>query len=125
MGLIEDAKSLAQTITSDLNDFAVNVVFTSPTSQTANIKAIAVDHSNTFDELGNPITGAMVVITVSEQLLINEGYTTRNAKNQANLNGHFVVINYADGKSINHRIYDCRPDYTINLFTLFLEVVNG
>ena len=125
MGLIEDAMNTAKAITTNLNDFALNAVFTNPASETASVKVLAVDHSNTFDELGNAMTGASVVVTVSELSLTEQGYTTRNAKNQANLNGHFVVIDYADGRSINHRVYDCRPDYTINLFTLFLEVVNG
>jgi hypothetical protein len=125
MNLMQQVKRDVLEITSNLNDFGLALTFLAPNLQTATIVGISVNHSSTFDEMGNPITGSVVVATVSEQLLIDAGYTTRNAKNQADFTNHLVTITFADSQVITHRVFECRPDYSINLFTFFLEVINN
>ena len=121
MGLMDDAKQFAQTITNDLGDFAVPLSFRAPTGETASINGIYADITMVYDENGQPMNGKQTHVSISEQFLIDLGYPTRNTDGFASFVGHLVTINYADGSSRVYSVDDVRPDYTINLFILFLS----
>lgn len=121
MGLMEQAINDIKQITADLTDFATTVTFTSPTNQTATINCLYSDHTNAYDNEGMPINGKKTHISFAESLLVALNYPTRNTKGLISFTGHLVQINYADGSNKKYMVDDVRPDYTINLITLFLS----
>ena len=121
MGLMDQIKSDVQQFTSNTNDFGVMLTFTSPTSVVKEVAGYFADHSLEFDENGNPIVGRKTTVCISEQSLIDAGYSSvRNSRGLITLDGHFVSINTS-----LFSVEQWQPDYTINLITLFLVRHNG
>lgn len=125
MGLMEQLKQDIEQITSNSNEFGVELSFVAPTDETATITGFYSDHSNAYDSEGVPVTGKFTHVSISEPLLTALNYPTRNADNLAAMTGHRVTINYVDGKIKEYVVDEVRPDYTINLFILILANYNG
>lgn len=121
MSLGGDAKEFIHEIVNATGDFAVRLDFQSPTGDTATINGIHSDHTNMYDENGMPINGKKTHVSISEQSLSFFEYPTRNNNNLISLKGHRVTIHYVNGYQIKYSIDDTRPDYTVNLITLFLS----
>lgn len=122
---MDQIKKDIEQITSNSNEFAVTLSFTSKTSEIATIKGLYSDHSNDYDENGNSITGKFTHVSISEKYLTDLSYPTRNNNNLLNMKGHLVTVHYADNSSKQYIVDDQRPDYTINLHTLILAEYNG
>ena len=126
MGLMDQIKSDVQQFTANTNDFGVMLTFKSPTSIVKEVAGYFADHSLAFDENGSPITGRKTTVCVSEQSLIDAGYSSvRSSKGLITMEGHLVSINYPDGSTYLFSVDEWQPDYTINLITLFLVRHNG
>jgi hypothetical protein len=121
MSLSDDAKEFIHEIVTDTGDFAVRLDFQSPTGQTVTVNGLHSDHTNMYDENGMPIDGKKTHVSVSEQSLNDVNYETRNSDNLISLKNHKVTVHYSNGNQIKYVIDDTRPDYTINLITLFLS----
>jgi len=120
MGLMEQNKKDIEQITQNTTDFGVSLFFEAPGGITATVNGYYSDHSMTFDELGNPVTGKKTSVCVSEQPLLDQDYPTRTSKGLTSFQNHFVTVTYADGNEVKYKIEETQPDYTINLITLFL-----
>jgi len=125
MNIVEQMKQDLEEITGNADEFGVTLSFVSPTNETAQITGMYSDHSNSYDESGQNITGKFTHVTISEQFLINKNYPTRNTDGLADLNEHLVTVHYIDGSTKQYSVDDVRPDYTVNLFLLILSEYNG
>lgn len=121
MSIIVDAMNMAKEITTELNDFAMMAIFKSPHGDEAQCPVIFSDHTNTYDENGVPINGKQSQLAVSELPLIEQDYPTRNHNGHIDMLGHIITIQYPDGTERTYKSDDIRPDYTINLITIFLS----
>lgn len=126
MGLMEQIKSDIEDITSDLDGFAVTLIFNDPNGNTATVNGLFADISKAYDESGNPIIGKYTHVSVSEKHLTDQNYPTRNPNNGLlSLINHLVTINYPDGTTKQYIVDGVSPDYTINLHTLTLSEYDG
>lgn len=121
MGIMEQAMKDIQMITSDLNDFAVEITISSNAGHTANISAIYSDHTTMYDENGLPINGKKTNVSFSELLLTAVNFPTRNQNGIIAMLGFKVTISYQDGRVRTYIVDDVRPDYSVNLITLLLS----
>jgi hypothetical protein len=121
MNLFERVKLDIKAITTNVNEFSTEVTFTAPNGDTATVNAQYSDHSNSYDSEGMPITGKFTHVTISEDVLTELNYPTRNSAGLINMLNHTMAINYADGSVRNYIVSETRPDYTINLILLILS----
>ena len=115
MSLIERAKIDTRAITSNSNEFGRVCVFTAPTNETANVVCIVNQHHTAFNELSERINAKISSIAISEAILTEAYYPTRNDDGEVSFQGHRVV---ADGQD-----YVCREwfaDDTVGLIVLLL-----
>lgn len=125
MGLMEQIKEDIESITSDLDGFAVVLVFKSPNGDEATITGLHADVSKGYDENG-PIIGKYTHVSFSEKHLTDLNYPTRNPSNGLlSMNNHLVTVSYAEGHEKQYVVDGLMPDYTINLHTLILSEYNG
>jgi hypothetical protein len=121
MNLMEQAMNDIREITSNMGEFAVSITLESPTGVIVETQGIYSDITNMYDENGYPINGKKSHVSFSELPLIAQNYPTRNQDGLISFTGHLVTINYADGSSKRYMVDDCRPDYSINLITVYLS----
>jgi hypothetical protein len=115
MSLIDQAKADTRQITSNSNEFARSCVFVAPTGETATVNAIVNQHHTAYNEMNERINAKISSIAVSESLLTDAGYPTRNADGDVYFRLHRVT---ADGQD-----YVCREwftDDTVGLIVLIL-----
>lgn len=120
MSLIDRAKADTRQITSNSNEFGRSCVFVAPTSETATVNAIVNQHHTAFNEMNERVNAKISTIAVSESLLTDAGYPTRNADGdvffgKTTAGRHRVT---ADGQE-----YICREwftDDTVGLIVLML-----
>lgn len=125
MGLSEQIKRDIEQITSNAGDFGVSLSFKAPDGTEATVTGYYADHSNAYSLDGQPVTGEITSVAVSEQFLIDQNYPTRNQAGLITFNHHLVTISYADGRTVKYRIVEWKPDYTVNLIVLLLGRYNG
>ncbi len=121
MGLIDQAKADIQRITSNSDEFGVELTFTSPGSDVAVVNGLHTKHHLDVNMEGNIISGRNVHISVSEQLLTDESYPVR-INGEVNLNGHIVSVKDSTEVAKTYRVKYWIPDETIGLILCILEV---
>lgn len=115
MSLHERAKQDIQTITSNSLEFGVPVLFVSPLSESITVNCLPSNHHTGFDSDGTRVNSKMASIAVSEQLLIDEGYTYRNAKNEITFKDHIITL-----EGVKFVAREWFPDETVGLIILIL-----
>lgn len=125
MSLLDQAKADIEAITGNTDEFGVTLQFFAPTGQTVIIAGYSTDHTNHFDQDGNPINGKVTTVSFSEKFLTDLDYPTRNTQQLVTFLNHRVIVTYSDGTAIKYAIDQWKPDYMINLITLFLSSYNG
>ena len=120
MNLTERAILDAEEITSNGNDWGVSAIFNSTNGETATVNVIHVKHNTGFDLDGIRVNSKKATITVSEIMLANLGYTTRNSHSEATLKGHSVTIPDSTGISKNYIVSENYPDEKLGLIVLIL-----
>jgi len=119
-GLIEKAKNDWQRFTSDPSGAGVDITFEAPTAEIAEITGLATKHHIGLDTEGNPINTKNVHVSVSEQLLVDEGYPVR-VNDEVSILNH--IVSYKDSTGIT-KVYTIRetfPDETIGVITCILD----
>ena len=93
--------------------FAVDLVFTAPNAETANVRGLASKHRISVNpEDGLPINSPNIHVTVTEEVftVANAAYPFRNSDNEMYLKGHRVLY---DGR--NYKVAENFPDETLKL----------
>lgn len=118
MGLIQQAKLDIQQITSNLNDFGVEITLLNPTGETITITGLHTKHHMTYDAEGKPINGRNAHLSFSEGVLVN--YTIRNSKGEVDMKGHVATINDSTETPKTYVVREWFPDETIGLIVCIL-----
>lgn len=94
MSLLDAVRDDVMAITTNSNEFAQDVRFTSPSpdSVTVVVKAIHSKHNLSIDTDGNAVQAKKASVAVSEPVLLGAGYVVRNANQEVSLNGHRVSV---------------------------------
>ncbi len=122
MGLMETAKADIERITSDLNDFAKVMTFTSAIApvKTAIVNGLHAKHHLGFDTNGNEINTENAHVSVSEKALTDKGYPVRDSSGEVNLKGHKVVVKDSTGTDVPYVIREWHQNETIGLIVCIL-----
>lgn len=121
MGLREQAKADIESITSNLNDWAIEMTFVAPTAETATIKGIHSKHHLGVDTDGNMVNSKKAHVSFSEKFLTDVSYPVRNAKGEVDLTGHKVTVKDSTGIAKDYIMKSYFPNETIGLITCILE----
>lgn len=119
-GLIEKAKNDWQRFTSDPSGAGIAITFEAPTTQIAEITGLATKHHIGLDTEGNPINTKNAHVSVSEQLLVDEGYPVRNGDGEVSMINHKVTYKDSTGVSKDYKIQETFPDETVGIITCIL-----
>ena len=97
--------------------FAVDLVFTAPTAETASVRGLATKHRMSVNpEDGLPVNSPNIHASIVESLLIAQSYPTRNVNGEIFMKGHKVLY---DNKT--YKISENWPDETLGLIVLILD----
>lgn len=121
MNLIDQAKADIEQITSNLNEFAVEIIFTSPTEQTATISGLHTKIHLGVDTDGLAVNSKKAHISFSEKFLTDASYPVRNSSGEVNLRNHRVSVKDSTGILKNYTVKEIFPDETIGLITCMLD----
>jgi hypothetical protein len=122
MGLIQQAINDLKAITSNSNDFGVPVTFTSKAFGTiVTVNAIHNKIHLGVDAQGNVIYSKNATVSVSEPLLNDVGYVTRNASGEVDMKNDLIDVKDSSGVLKNYIVKSKMPDETIGLIVLVLE----
>jgi len=121
MNLIDQAKADIEQITSNLNEFAVEIIFTSPTEQTATISGLHTKIHLGVDTDGLAVNSKKAHISFSEKFLTDASYPVRNSSGEVNLRNHRVSVKDSTGNLKNYTVKEIFPDETIGLITCMLD----
>lgn len=121
MGLIDKAKRDIERITSDLNGWAVALLFETPTGETAAISGrfTKITLPNEEPE-GTSAATLQAHVSFSEKFLIDLGYPVRNADGKVHMDGHLVTATDSTGTAERYLIRTWEPDETIGLIICML-----
>jgi len=120
MGLREQAKADIENITSNTNEFAISMTWTSPDAETCTVSGLHTRHHLGVDTDGNAVNSRKAHVSVAEQHFIDAGYTIRNANGEVDLDGHKVVVNDSNGVARTYEIQEWFPNETVSLITCIL-----
>lgn len=125
MGLLDQARLDMQQITSNSADFGVSISFTAPTSETATVIGFHTKHHLAYTEDGEKINHKTASIAVSETLLTDENYPTRNASDEVHFEGHLISVSDSTGSTKNYVCQQWFPDEALGLIVLILGDYDG
>lgn len=121
MSLRDQAKADIQQITSNSDEWGIEISLTAPTSETCTIIGLHSKHHLATDTDGSKVNSKNASISISEQLLIDNEYPVRNNKGEVSLKKHKVLVKDSTGITKQYVINEWFPDETIGLIVCILE----
>jgi hypothetical protein len=127
MGLMQDAQKLIEQITTNTNEWALPVTFTTPVGFTpaASVVCNAVPINHNFagvDDYAAPVKSQTARVTFSEAALVALNYPTRNATGVISMEKHLVSWIDVDGHLNNYIINTTFPGKTNGIIVCQLGV---
>lgn len=123
MGLIEQAQADIRKITSNLNDFGVQLFLQAPNGSTAEIVGFHSKHHLKISTEGAAVNGRNAHASFSEKLLTDVNYPVRNADNEVDLKGHKLTAKDSTGINKTYVIEQYFQDETVGLIVCILGSV--
>lgn len=120
MGLREQAKKDIEFITSNLNDFGIEMTFTAPTDETAIITGLHTKHHLGVNTDGEIVNSKKAHVSFSEKFLTDLNYPLRNANGEVDLKSHKVAVKDSTDIVKNYVISQWFPDETVGLIACIL-----
>jgi hypothetical protein len=120
MGLIDQIRLDVQRITSNINDFPIEINMIAPTGETAILTGIHTKHHLGVDTEGNAINSKKSSVAFSESLLLAP-YPVRNINGEVDMRNHRVNAKDSTGIEKQYIVQQWFPDETIGLLVLILE----
>jgi len=120
MDLLELARRDIKAFTQ--RDFADTLIF-KPNEAAAGttVKGLVTKHHMSIDpDTGLPVNSKNIHCTVVESVLIDAGYTVRNANNEVNLINQLVVYTDSAGIERTYQIDQAMPDETLGNIVMIL-----
>jgi len=119
MGLIDQAKADIAQITSNLDDFAVEIKLTAPDGTEKNITGLHTKIHLGVDTDGMPVNSRKAHISFSEVNITN--YPMRNSRGEVDLRNHNMEVKDSTGITKKYTINQFFPDETIGLIVCIVE----
>jgi len=116
MSLLDTIKSDIQSITSNLNEFGVSIVLTSPNGAITTLNGIHTKHHLGIDTDGNMVNSKKASIAFSETFL-----NCRNSNEEVALTNYRVSVKDSTGIVKEYIVQQWFPDETIGLIVCILE----
>ena len=121
MNLYEQAKALIEQITSNSDEFGVELKFTAPSGETATIKGIHSKIHLAVSTDGLPVNSKQAHISFSEKFLTEQNYPVRNTNGEVNLKNHRINVKDSTGIEKKYQMQQWFPDETIGLISCMIE----
>ncbi len=122
MGLIAQAKMDIEQITSNQDDFGIEMTFTAPTGEIVIVTGLHTKHHFAIDGDGKMINSKNAHVSVSEKFLTDQAYPVRNIKGEVSLKDHRVAVKDSTGTICNYKIKEWFPNETVGLITCLFEI---
>ena len=119
MGLIDQAKADIAQITSNTDDFGVEIRLTAPDGTIANITGLHTKIHLAVNSEGLPVNSRKAHVSFSETFLA--GYPVRNASGEVNLVNHRIAVKDSTGILKEYQMQQFFQDETIGLITCIIE----
>lgn len=123
MGLIAQIKADIEQITSNSNEFGVELTLVAPEGQTATVTGLHTKHNINFDTEGNKINSLNAHASFSEKFLIDADYPVRNSEGEVDLKRHRLSAKDSTGIVKHYIINESWPDETLGLIVCILDTV--
>ena len=120
MGLIDQAKSDIEDITSNTDGFGVALFFEGPCGEFAEITGLHTKHHLGVDTEGNSVNSKNAHVSFSEKFLTDLNYPVRNLDGEVSMVGHKVRVKDSTGLDKTYVIEENYPDETIGLIVCIL-----
>lgn len=120
MGIIEQARKDIAQITQNGNDFAIDLVFTSPEGDVANIKGLHTRHHLGINDQGLPVNSRNVHVSISETAFTDAEYPFRNDQDEVDLKNHRVDAKDSSGITRTYIVNQWHQDETVGLVVCIL-----
>lgn len=124
MSLIEQARKDWLQITSNTNEFGIELKLFAPNGDTAVVNGLHTKHHLGVDTDGRPVNSRNAHITISESLLNDANYPVRDASGKVNLRNHKVQCKDSTGLTGEYIIREWFPDETVGVITCILGEFN-
>lgn len=124
MSLLEQIRIDIQDITSNANEFGVELTLTAPNGQTATLTGLHTKHHLGFDsDSGRDVNTKNAHVSFSEQALIdvNPAYPLRDANNEVHLREHKIKAKDSTGREWTYKVLSWFPDETVGLIVCVLN----
>jgi hypothetical protein len=125
MSLLNDARALWLEKSSDTSQFGVEMAFTAPTGETANVIGLHTKHHQSFDLEGRSVNSKNAHISVSEKLFTDAGYPVRNSSGEVHMKGHLVVCKDSTGSDKNYIVREWYQNETLGVIVMILGDYGG
>lgn len=122
MGLLEKARKDWKAITGSTNHWAVDILLTAPTGETASFTNIHSKHHMSIDGDGLPVNGKNAHISFSESQIIDSNplYPIRNIKGEVSMARHRASVMDSTGLSKQYVIERWHQDETLGVIVCIL-----
>lgn len=120
MGLIDQAREDIRFITTDLDGFGVTMILTAKTGEVATISGLHSKHHLGIDTEGVRVNTKNAHCSFSEKVLVDQGFPTRNERNELDLKGTKVTVKDSTGMDCLYVIRETYPSETVGLIVCIL-----
>lgn len=126
MGLVAQAKADIETITTNLNDWSVEMTLINVAGVSINIKGIHTKIHLGVDTEGNIVESKQVHVSFSEKTVTDLGYSIRNAGGEVDMKNWKLNVKDSTGIIKNYVMLRWFADETIGLIScMFEDYKNG
>jgi hypothetical protein len=120
MGLIADAEKMWRERSSDLSEFGVALSFVAPEGETASIVGLHTKHHLSFNTEGIAVNSRNAHVSVSEKLLTDLDYPTRNSNGEVTMKNHRVTCKDSTGEEKTYVVREWWQNETIGVIVMVL-----
>jgi hypothetical protein len=120
MGLQEQAKADIEQITSNSDEWGVEMTLIAPDSSTVTITGLHSKHHLGVNNEGVRVNAKNAHVSFSEKFLTDADYPVRNTAGEVNLKNHQVSVKDSTGMVWDYVIREWYPDETIGFIVCIL-----
>lgn len=122
MGLTGQMRVDLLSITTNKNDFGVDITLTDPLTAEFVVVGFNTHHHTAFDQDGVEVNTPVASVAIAEQAMVDSGFgPIRNAAGEVDLNRTPVKVTEAAGVEINYVATKAFPDEQLGLIVLILS----
>lgn len=121
MSILAQARQDIADITSNVDDFGVQIRMQAPNGSTVTITGLHTKIHLSVDTLGLPVNSRKAHISFSEKSFEGTNYPLRNAEGEVSLKDHIIYCKDSTNIEKKYRMQQWYQDETIGLITCMIE----